>query len=68
MTDFSGVLGVIAECRTCGWSSEARNALGNARRHATAHGHHVVVEQTISVSYNDPRGTDEQGRPEKEEE
>jgi len=56
---YSGVLGVLAECHTCGWNSEAKNALGNAKRHANATGHHVVVEQTISVSYNDPRGAEE---------
>lgn len=48
----SGLLGITAECQTCGWSSEARNAMGNAARHAQATGHFVTVEQTISVAYN----------------
>ena len=59
MATFTGLLGVIAACRDCGWNSEARNALGNAAQHAKRTGHHVVVEQTISVSYNDPRASEE---------
>lgn len=48
----SGLLGVVAECRDCGWESEARNAMGNAAQHAERTGHHVVVEQAISVGFN----------------
>ena len=48
----SGVLEVRAECRTCGWISYARNAMGNAARHSSASGHEVHVEQTISVGFN----------------
>ena len=56
MATYSGLLGVVAECRTCGWSSEARNALANAKRHADAHGHHVVDEpdEPNSVRCNAP--------------
>lgn len=56
---YTGILGVIAECRDCGWSSEARNAMGNAKQHADRYGHNVWVEQTIGVSYNDPRARTE---------
>jgi len=48
----SGLLGVLAECRDCGWESAARNAMGNAAQHAARTGHHVSVEQTISVGFN----------------
>jgi hypothetical protein len=48
-----GLLGVQAECYDCPWRSEARNAMGNAARHADAHPDHTVnVEQTIGVTYN----------------
>lgn len=56
---YSGILGASAECRDCGWTTEARNAMGNAKQHADRTGHNVWVEQTIGVSYNDPRGLDE---------
>jgi hypothetical protein len=50
---YTGVLGTIAQCDDCGWYSEARNALGNAARHADANpDHQVNVEQTIGVTYN----------------
>ena len=48
----SGLLGVFTECQDCGWTSEARNAMGNGARHAKSTGHHVTVEQTIAVAYN----------------
>lgn len=51
-TTHTGMLGVDARCRDCGWASEARNALGNAARHADATGHMVVVEQATVVIYN----------------
>ena len=46
------MLGVIAECQTCGWVAESRNAMGLGAQHAERHGHHVAVEQTISVGFN----------------
>lgn len=52
MTKHSGLLGVVAECVTCGWASEARNAMGNAAQHAMRTGHEVHVEQTVGVIYN----------------
>lgn len=52
VTKHTGLLGVIAECHMCGWSSEARNAMGNAAQHAERTGHEVSVEQTIGVTYN----------------
>lgn len=58
---YTGIMGVQAWCegRDCGWSSEARNALGNAARHADAHpDHEVHVEQTLGITYN--RRSDEQ--------
>lgn len=51
-TTHTGLLGVDALCRDCPWASEARNALGNAARHADATGHMVVVEQATVVVYN----------------
>jgi post-segregation antitoxin (ccd killing protein) len=51
-TTHTGVLSVLAMCRDCPWQSEARNALGNAARHADAHGHMVVTEQSTVVIYN----------------
>lgn len=52
---YSGVVEVSAGCE-CGWSSDAKNALGNAKRHAAAHGHVVTVLQQVSVTYA-PAGT-----------
>lgn len=52
MTKHSGLLGVVAECVTCGWESEARNAMGNAAQHAKRYNHEVHVEQTVGVIYN----------------
>lgn len=50
---YRGLLGIIADCEDCPWRSEARNALGNAARHADAYPDHTVhVEQTIGVTYN----------------
>ena len=40
-----------ALCETCGWTSGARNALGNAARHHDATGHTVSVEVKGHVSY-----------------
>jgi hypothetical protein len=57
MTKRSGLLAVLAHCVTCGWESEARNAAGNAARHAAATGHHVQVEQTVVTIYNSDRLT-----------
>lgn len=48
----SGVTHVYADCQDCEWSSGARNAMGNAARHANAYGHHVTAEQVISVGFN----------------
>lgn len=47
---YSGIAEVLAGCE-CGWSSSAKNALANAKRHATATGHVVVVLQQLSVTY-----------------
>lgn len=48
----TGVLGVHAHCATCGWESEARNAVGNAAQHAQRTGHTVYAEQVISIVWN----------------
>lgn len=51
-TTHTGILGIVAECRDCGWVSEAKNATGNAARHADATGHEVHVVQTVGITYN----------------
>lgn len=57
MATYSGVVHAIGECRTCGQDFNGyKNCRANAAKHAKRTGHHVVVEQAISVSYNDPRG------------
>lgn len=48
----SGILEVMATCRDCGWESEAKNAMGNAARHASRTGHWVDVTQALGVSFN----------------
>lgn len=55
-TRWSGLLDVEAACE-CGWESRAKNALGNAKRHADATGHVVTVQQIIGVTYA-PDGMD----------
>jgi hypothetical protein len=52
MNKRSGLLGVYARCATCGWESDARNAMGNAAQHARRSGHEVHVEQTLGVIFN----------------
>lgn len=49
-----GIAEIVAGCE-CGWSSRAKNAMGNAARHARATGHVVNVLQQLSVTYA-PRG------------
>jgi len=42
----------LAECLTCGWSTESyKNAQALAARHAKAHGHKVVGELGIAFEY-----------------
>lgn len=41
-----------AECLTCGWSSHANNAQGNAARHARKYKHGVRVEVEVVRIYN----------------
>lgn len=49
----SGVVHAVAECKTCGWSTEHyKNALANGAQHAQRTGHTVDVEQCIAVTYN----------------
>jgi hypothetical protein len=50
----TGLAHVGAECDGCGWSSTARNAMGNAARHHDATGHTVRVEQVTVVIYGNP--------------
>lgn len=47
---WSGVLTVWAACE-CGWESDAKNAIANAKRHAQATGHVVHASQEIMVTY-----------------
>jgi hypothetical protein len=54
---YSGVVDASAECLTegCGWTTYSyKNALAIASSHARRHGHHVVAEQVVSVTYNRP--------------
>jgi hypothetical protein len=41
-----------AYCFTCGWSSQAANALGTGALHARKHGHRVSVEIERTVCYD----------------
>lgn len=50
----SGLIAVRAECQGCPWSSEARNAVGNAAKHHDATGHTVNVDVTRAITYGDP--------------
>jgi hypothetical protein len=50
----TGLLGVQAECETCGWGSTARNAAGTGAQHAARYGHHVRVESTTIAIHNHP--------------
>jgi hypothetical protein len=43
-----------AACWACGWSSQARNAHGNAARHHDATGHPVRVDIQRTTTYGDP--------------
>ena len=48
----SGITHAIAQCQDCYWSNEAfKNAMATGKVHAMAHGHKVIVEQTIAVHY-----------------
>jgi hypothetical protein len=50
---FTGISACFAECEDCGWSLEAKNALGNAAIHADKNPTHTVhVEQVLGVTYN----------------
>lgn len=50
---YTGILGCEARCEDCEWETSARNALGNAARHADAHPDHTVhAEQTLGITYN----------------
>ena len=51
MPVFTGLMGVMADCDDCGWHSEYRNALGNAKRHHNATGHTVHIEEHITICY-----------------
>lgn len=54
----TGVIEAMATCQTCGWSNEDRhNALATGSIHARRYGHHVEVEQTISITYNKGAGS-----------
>jgi hypothetical protein len=58
---WTGLADVEASCE-CGWESRAKNAMGNAKQHAMATGHVVVVLQQTSVTYGPPGLTREQVR------
>lgn len=48
----SQVLEVEAHCHSCAWTASSANALAIAAIHARAHGHSVVVVQTIQTIYD----------------
>ena len=48
----TGMAAIHAECATCGWSCQARNAHGAGAIHAKAHGHKVNVEQITVAIYD----------------
>ena len=50
----TGVSAAMAECHTCGKVWQTRNAVGVGAQHAKRHGHHVVAEQVVSMSWNNP--------------
>lgn len=50
---WTAVVEVVAGCE-CGWGSRAKNAMGNAKRHARATGHVVDVLQQLGVTYAPP--------------
>jgi hypothetical protein len=47
-----GIVHGLATCRDCGWHTEQyKNAQANAARHASAHGHTVIVEIGMAGTY-----------------
>jgi len=48
---FGGVVGVVANCITCGKRWESKNAHAVGFNHAKNHGHEVVVEKILSFKY-----------------
>ena len=53
LTKSFGVVHGLVECEDCGWKSESyKNAQATAAIHARRYGHKVLVEITISGSYN----------------
>lgn len=42
----------VAECLTCGWSLEGRNAQGPAATHSRKHKHCVRVQVDVARIYN----------------
>ena len=45
------VIDAHAECLDCGWTCEALNARGQARRHAERNKHRVSVDETRTHIY-----------------
>lgn len=41
-----------ANCLTCGWNCQAKNAQGVAAQHARKHKHCIVVEVAVTRVYN----------------
>lgn len=52
----SGIVEAGAECRDCGWSCSARNAMGLAAQHCDRTGHVVGCHQIIHTTYG-PSGS-----------
>jgi len=48
----TGLAAVYANCETCGWICQGRNARGVGARHAKAHSHRVTVEQVTLAIYD----------------
>lgn len=52
---WSGTLSRRAECEDCGWTLDAKNAIGVAAQHARRYGHKVRVEIESFVRF-EPTG------------
>lgn len=47
----AGVESVAAECANCGWTDDAKGALGRAARHHDRTGHEVAIRTVTVVVY-----------------
>lgn len=47
----SGLTSSIADCETCGWRAESKNAVGLAAIHTKHTGHRTMVESAMMVHF-----------------